>query len=176
VAETVELVGLSEKADARVAHLSGGQRRRLDVALGVIGQPEVLFLDEPTTGFDPEARRTFWKLVDLLKAEGVTILLTTHYLEEADALADRVVVIAKGVRVADTTPRELGNRNANLVTVAWREDATHHEERTETPTAFVASLAARLGGEVPELEVRRTTLEEAYLALVQDETVEETVA
>ena len=166
VDETIELVGLDDKATSRVGRLSGGQRRRLDVALGVVGRPELLFLDEPTTGFDPEARHVFWQLIEQLKAEGVTVLLTTHYLEEADALADRVVVIAQGVKVADTTPRDLGMRSAGEVLVRWAEAGESREERTTTPTTLVATLAARLGGEVPHLEVVRTTLEQAYLELI----------
>jgi ABC-2 type transport system ATP-binding protein len=166
VADVIALVGLEDKADQRAGHLSGGQRRRLDVALGVVGNPELLFLDEPTTGFDPEARRVFWQLIERLKGEGVTILLTTHYLEEADALADRVVVIARGKKVADTTPADLGNRNAGRIVVRWREGDAVKEEVTATPSAFVATLSARFGGEVPGLEVLRPTLEEAYLALV----------
>jgi ABC-2 type transport system ATP-binding protein len=166
VDEVIALVGLDEKADQRVLRLSGGQRRRLDVALGVVGRPELLFLDEPTTGFDPEARKVFWVLIEQLKAEGVTILLTTHYLEEADALADRVVVITRGQKVADTVPQDLGGRNVGTVLVRWREGERVREERTMTPTSFVNGLAAQLGGEVPELEVRRITLEEAYLELV----------
>ncbi len=164
--ETIELVGLSEKLAARVSTLSGGQRRRLDVALGVIGTPELLFLDEPTTGFDPEARHQFWSLIERLKSEGVTIVLTTHYLEEADALADRVVVVARGRKLADTTPADLGARSADQVRVRWREDGELHEELTHQPTAFVGQLSARLGGEVPALEIARTTLEEAYLKLI----------
>ncbi len=171
VTETIELVGLEEKVDARVGKLSGGQRRRLDVALGVIGRPELLFLDEPTTGFDPEARRQFWQLINSLKADGVTILLTTHYLDEADALADRVVVIARGRKVADTTPAELGTRGRDQVLVRWRENYELHEERTTSPTQFVTMLAARLGGEIPSLEVVRTTLEDAYLELVREQVV-----
>ncbi len=166
VSDVLALVGLDEKADQRVQHLSGGQRRRLDVALGVVGRPEVLFLDEPTTGFDPEARRVFWQLIERLKADGVTILLTTHYLEEADALADRVVVIAKGKKVADATPADLGSRNAGRIVVRWREGDEVKEEVTATPTALVASLSARFGGEVPGLAVLHPTLEEAYLELV----------
>jgi ABC-2 type transport system ATP-binding protein len=168
VNETIALVGLSEKATSRVSTLSGGQRRRLDVGLGVIGRPELLFLDEPTTGFDPEARQQFWQLIEQLKIEGVTVFLTTHYLEEADTLADRVVVIARGTKVADTTPRELGRRNEATVSVHWIENGEPCEERTPTPTAFVAALAARLGGEIPGLEIRRTTLEQAYLELLQE--------
>jgi len=169
VEETIDLVGLTEKASSRVSTLSGGQRRRLDVGLGVVGRPELLFLDEPTTGFDPEARQQFWQLIEQLKSEGVTVLLTTHYLEEADTLADRVVVIARGVKVADTTPRELGRRNEATVSVHWLENGTACEERTSTPTAFVAGLADRIGGEIPGLEIRRTTLEQAYLELLEEE-------
>ena len=167
VGDVLALVGLDEKADQRVQHLSGGQRRRLDVALGVVGRPEVLFLDEPTTGFDPEARRVFWQLIERLKADGVTILLTTHYLEEADALADRVVVIAKGKKVADTTPADLGSRNAGRIVGALargrRGQGGGHARRRPRSSA---SLSARFGGEVPGLAVLHPTLEEAYLELV----------
>ncbi len=166
VAETVQLVGLEDKATSRVRALSGGQRRRLDVALGVIGRPELLFLDEPTTGFDPEARHVFWQLIERLKGEKVTILLTTHYLEEADALADRVVVIARGVKVADTTPSQLGTRHDGTVSVRWSEGGEPREARTDRPTSFVAELSARFDGEIPDLEVVRTTLEQAYLELI----------
>ncbi len=167
VDETIDLVGLSEKADARAGKLSGGQRRRLDVALGVIGRPDLLFLDEPTTGFDPEARHIFWGLIQRLKDEGVTILLTTHYLEEADALADRVVVVTRGKKVADTTPAGLGSRSEHLVRVHWLEGGVAHEEQTTEPTKFVQELARRFNDEIPELEVTRTTLEQAYLELVE---------
>jgi ABC-2 type transport system ATP-binding protein len=170
VADVIALVGLDDKVDQRIGHLSGGQRRRLDVALGVVGQPELLFLDEPTTGFDPEARRLFWQLVERLKGEGVTILLTTHYLEEADALADRVIVINRGKKVADTTPADLGSRNEGRIVVRWRENDAVREEVTATPSAFVASLSSLFGGEVPGLEVLRPTLEEAYLELVDEST------
>jgi len=170
VDDVAALVGLEDKIDQRIGHLSGGQRRRLDVALGVVGQPELLFLDEPTTGFDPEARRVFWQLIERLKGEGVTILLTTHYLEEADALADRVVVINRGKKVADTTPADLGSRNAGRIVVRWHENDAVREEVTATPVAYVAALGARFGGEVPGLEVLRPTLEEAYLALVEEST------
>ncbi|MGA2431862.1 MAG: ABC transporter ATP-binding protein [Acidimicrobiales bacterium] len=163
---TIELVGLTEKASTRTTNLSGGQRRRLDVALGVIGQPELLFLDEPTTGFDPEARHIFWDLIERLKGEGVTIVLTTHYLEEADALADHVVVVTRGRKVADTTPADLGSRSENLVRVRWLEHDELKEQRTAEPTKFVRELTTRFSGEIPGLEVVRTTLEEAYLELV----------
>ena len=117
--EVIEAVGLTEKRRARNLKLSGGQRRRLDVALGIIGRPRVLFLDEPTTGFDPEALRDFWELIDGLKAEGTTILLTTHYLEEAEHLADRVAVISRGRVVACDTPAQLGGRETSTARVGW---------------------------------------------------------
>ena len=167
VQEAAELVGLVEQLHQKIGTLSGGQRRRLDVALGVIGRPELLFLDEPTTGFDPEARHVFWGLIERLKSEGVTILLTTHYLEEADALANRVVVIARGRKVADTTPEELGGRDSDLVTVKWLEGGSSRAELTSSPTNVVATLSAQFGGEVPGLEVVRMSLEQAYLSLLE---------
>ncbi|NUP39937.1 MAG: ABC transporter ATP-binding protein, partial [Streptomyces sp.] len=118
-AEVIDLVGLTEKAGARTKGLSGGQRRRLDVALGVIGGPELLLLDEPTTGFDPAARRQFWSLIRSLAAEGTTIILTTHYLEEAEALADRLAVIAAGRVVAEGAPASLAGRAQARATVHW---------------------------------------------------------
>src|SRR5829696_229448 len=124
--ETIELVGLAEKRDARSSSLSGGQRRRLDVALGIVGRPDLLFLDEPTTGFDPEARREFWELIRDLSAAGTTIVLTTHYLEEAETLADRLGVINNGTLIAASTPGALGNRESAPATVTWRSaDGTH---------------------------------------------------
>src|SRR5690606_4555397 len=125
----------------------------------------LLFLDEPTTGFDPEARRSFWELIRGLRESGTTILLTTHYLDEADALADRCAVVADGRVVALGTPSELGGRDGATATVRWTEDGTSRSERTAAPTAVVAALSARLGGEIPALQVLRPTLEETYLAL-----------
>ncbi|HLK01577.1 MAG TPA: ABC transporter ATP-binding protein, partial [Streptosporangiaceae bacterium] len=118
-AGTVELVGLTEKAGSRVAKLSGGQVRRLDVALGIVGRPELLFLDEPTTGFDPQARRQFWELIRTLRGDGTTIVLTTHYLDEAEALADRIAVIAAGRIVAEGTPQTLGGRDRMAVEIRF---------------------------------------------------------
>ena len=164
--EVIGLVGLDEKSNVRAAKLSGGQRRRLDVALGVIGDPELLFLDEPTTGFDPEARRQFWGLVRDLRAGGTTILLTTHYLDEAEQLADRVGIIARGRLVALDTPAKLGGRSAHVARVTWEDAGTTREERTITPARLVADLAARHGGEVPGLQIRRPTLEDTYLDLI----------
>ena len=160
-------VGLDDKADTRIVGLSGGQRRRLDVALGIVGRPELLFLDEPTTGFDPQARRDFWELIRALAAEGTTILLTTHYLDEAENLADRVGVIAAGRLLAVDTPEALGGRSAEEATVAWEEDGIRRSLTTSTPTAEVARLAARMpGGEVPALTVTRPSLEDTYLTMI----------
>jgi ABC-2 type transport system ATP-binding protein len=166
VDELIDAVGLTEKVATRARRLSGGQQRRLDVAIGVVGRPELLFLDEPTTGFDPEARRQFWELIHRLRDEGTTILLTTHYLEEAEALADRVAVIVAGKIVADSTPSTLGGRDHAAAIVRWVEADEHHELRTDNPTRVVAELSARVGGEVPELTVTRPTLEDVYLRLI----------
>lgn len=166
--EVVAAVGLSEKSRARTRGLSGGQRRRLDVALGIVGRPELLFLDEPTTGFDPQARRSFWDLVTGLRDDGTTILLTTHYLDEAAQLADRVVVVRDGVVVASGTPDTLGGPEARTPVVAWDDDGVRRTERTDRPTAAVARLIAAAGpdSEVPGLSVTRPTLEDVYLALI----------
>jgi ABC-2 type transport system ATP-binding protein len=170
-AEVIASVGLSEKVNARNGKLSGGQRRRLDVALGIIGNPQVLFLDEPTTGFDPEARREFWVLIDRLKSEGATILLTTHYLDEAQYLADRVAVISRGRIVAEGAPDSIGDRREAIVT--WTENGREFHERTSEPTALINQLTERFDGEIPHLSVRRATLEDAYLELIaQDRTGE----
>ncbi|GAA5009466.1 ABC transporter ATP-binding protein [Streptomyces siamensis] len=168
--EVIALVGLQAKADSRIKSLSGGQRRRLDVALGVIGGPELLLLDEPTTGFDPAARRQFWDLIRLLADEGTTILLTTHYLEEAEALADRLAVVARGRIVAEGEPAALRERFGTEATVAWTEqDGTPRTERTATPTRTVAELMHRFDGEIPGLRVTRPTLEDVYLRLTGQE-------
>ncbi|MFB9235473.1 ABC transporter ATP-binding protein [Plantactinospora siamensis] len=165
--KVIEQVGLAGKARARTHSLSGGQRRRLDVALGIVGRPELLFLDEPTTGFDPEARREFWDLIRDLAAAGTTIVLTTHYLDEAETLADRVGVIAGGRLVEVAPPDRLGNREDALATVSWRTpDGGWERAESATPTALVAELAARFGGEVPGLTVTRPTLEDVYLRMI----------
>ncbi|MFG1805224.1 ABC transporter ATP-binding protein [Streptomyces sp. NPDC049040] len=169
-AEVIDLVGLAEKADSRTKELSGGQRRRLDVALGVIGGPELLLLDEPTTGFDPAARRQFWSLIRSLADEGTTIILTTHYLDEAEALADRLAVIAAGKVVAEGEPGSLAGRAQARATVHWADpDGTAHSEETDTPTRTVGALAGRFDGEIPELRVTRPTLEDIYLRLIGSE-------
>jgi ABC-2 type transport system ATP-binding protein len=165
----IDAVGLAEKRKSRNEKLSGGQRRRLDVALGIIGRPRVLFLDEPTTGFDPEARRDFWGLIEGLKAEGTTILLTTHYLEEAEHLADRVAIISRGVVVACDTPALLGGRDHGNARVSWLEDGLRVERQTPEPTKAVLELSARFGGEVPGLSVHHESLEDVYLSLLDDD-------
>ncbi len=164
--KVIHEVGLEEKASARISTLSGGQRRRLDVALGIIGNPEILFLDEPTTGFDPEARRAFWDLIRKLRDEGTTILLTTHYLDEAEALADRVAVIVDGKIIEVSTPENLGGRNTAKARVSWYENGTKQEIESDFPAAEVAKLSAKFGGEVPELTVIRPSLEDIYLKMI----------
>ena len=187
VAEVISLTGLEEKADARVSTLSGGQRRRLDLALGIIGGPDLLFLDEPTTGFDPSARRRAWELVESLRDLGATILLTTHYLDEAAHLADRVVIIDRGRVLAQGTPDELAAAAGAATILSFRvpEGLTEAdlpvvgrdrrlagsvvEVRTETPTADVAVLASWAvahGHELESLALMRPSLEDIYLDLV----------
>ena len=170
ISEVIEAVGLTEKRRTRGSNLSGGQRRRLDVALGIIGRPELLFLDEPTTGFDPEARREFWELIAGLRSQGTTILLTTHYLDEAEVLADRVAVIARGRVIACDVPRRLGGRDESLATVSWVEDGEHRSSSTHEPTRLVGELSGRLGGEVPGLQILRPSLEDVYLSLIGHDT------
>jgi ABC-2 type transport system ATP-binding protein len=165
VDEVIELVGLAEKSTSRIAALSGGQRRRVDVALGIVGRPELLFLDEPTTGFDPQARHQFWDLVRALAAEGTTILLTTHYLEEAEALADRLAVIADGRIVAEGTPDTLGDRDQAGAKVSWRENGEPHVEQVADPTELIRKLVAR-EADLRTLTVTRPTLEDIYLKLI----------
>jgi ABC-2 type transport system ATP-binding protein len=164
--EVIELVGLTDKADARMRSLSGGQQRRLDVALGIIGQPELLFLDEPTTGFDPEARRQFWDLIRRLAADGTTILLTTHYLNEAEALAGRVAVLTGGRIAAVGDPGTLGGRATADACVSWDGPEGRRSLWTPVPARVVTDLADAVGGEVPGLTVTRPTLEDVYLDLI----------
>ncbi len=167
--EVIATVGLEGKRKSKGRELSGGQRRRLDVALGILGRPELLFLDEPTTGFDPEARRSFWELIKSLRADGTTILLTTHYLDEAEMLADRVAVINRGVIVDIATPQTLGGRDTAQAIVSWNENGTIHELRTASPTQVVGDLTIKFGGEVPDLQVRRPSLEDTYLEMIGGE-------
>ncbi len=180
-AEIVDLVGLTEKARARIKNLSGGQRRRLDLALALVGNPSLLFLDEPTTGFDPAARRHSWGVIKDLASNGTTILLTTHYLEEAQELADRVVVIARGRVVAEGTPKDIGGRSKRPARITFRltpgdsdrlglkSDGDRVSISTATPTEELfrlTGIAVAAGIELTDLEVSRPTLEETYLELV----------
>ena len=169
--EVVGLIGLEEKRNDRVRRLSGGQRRRLDLGLALIGDPELIFLDEPTTGFDPGARRRAWETIRSLRALGKTILLTTHYLDEVEQLADRVAVLRDGRIVASGTPQELTHATP-ATEIRYRENGREVVLRTEEPTRVLHELTARAleqGGEVPGLEVRRPSLEEVYLSLTQEE-------
>ena len=163
--EVVELVGLTDKQGARVRTLSGGQRRRLDVALGVVGRPELVFLDEPTTGFDPEARRQFWELIRMLAQDGTTIVLTTHYLDEAEALADRVAVIAAGVIVAEGTPATLGGRDSAKAIVSWVDGNGRQTELADDPAQLIHRRVAA-GERLAELTVTQPSLEDIYLQLI----------
>lgn len=172
VDEVITAVGLDEKSRALIRTLSGGQRRRLDVALGIIGSPELLFLDEPTTGFDPEARRAFWALIKDLRDAGTTVVLTTHYLDEAEALADRVAVINRGKIMEISTPALLGGRSTSLATVSWLDGLTLKSEQTDNPTALVNKLSQLFENEIPELTVKRSSLEDVYLEMIGGADVE----
>ena len=188
--EVVSLVGLDEKVDARVGSLSGGQRRRVDLALGIVGRPELLFLDEPTTGFDPSARRRSWDLIEALGDDGTTVLLTTHYLDEAEHLADRVGVLSRGRLIAEGSPGELINQVSGTVVSFMLPDSVHPDAATvtfgellgvdirlsgrlveasiERPTAAVHRItgwALEAGVELDSLSVSRVSLEDVYLAL-----------
>ena len=169
VDEVIELVGLQEKQDARARSLSGGQQRRLDLGLGLIGDPELVFLDEPTTGFDPGARRTAWETIRNLRALGKTILLTTHYLDEAEQLADRVAVLRDGVIVREGSPSELTG-GAVETEIRYRRAGKDVVEQTREPTRRLNELTAEAlarGEELEALEVRRPTLEDVYLELTE---------
>jgi ABC-2 type transport system ATP-binding protein len=170
-AETIALVGLEEKADVHTKKLSGGQRRRLDLALALVGDPELVFLDEPTTGFDPAARRTAWNVVRRLKDLDKTVLLTTHYLDEAQALADRVAIIKEGRIVAEGPPDELRPASAGY-RVSYVSDGRRVEHQTDDPTDLLHRLtgdALGRGERLEGLEVARPTLEEVYLELTREE-------
>jgi ABC-2 type transport system ATP-binding protein len=191
VAETIELVGLADKRDARVATLSGGQKRRADVAIGIIGDPDLIFLDEPTTGFDPSARRDAWKMIEGLKALGKTVFLTTHYMDEAQHLADRVAILREGRIVAQGRTEELGEGlgrrtvicfalNGSLgaedvrsaVSAPLKTAGNRIEIETESPQADLyrlLGLAEQRGVELDELEVRRPSLEDIFLELTRGE-------
>jgi ABC-2 type transport system ATP-binding protein len=164
----LDTVGLTEHADRKIATLSGGQRRRLDVAIGIVGRPELLFLDEPTAGFDPQARREFHTLVQrLAQHEQTTVLLTTHDLAEAEKLSDRVLVLAGGTIVADDSTEALARRVAGEAEVRWRVDGERFSRTTGDATSFARGLFHEYGERVTDLEIRRASLEDAYLALVQ---------
>jgi ABC-2 type transport system ATP-binding protein len=168
--ETIALVGLEEKATARTKDLSGGQRRRLDLALALVGDPELIFLDEPTTGFDPAARRTAWNVVRRLKDLGKTVLLTTHYLDEAQELADRVAIVKDGRIVAEGPPDSLGPSSAGY-RVSYVSDGRRVEHQTDDPTELLHRLtrdALARGERLQALEVTRPTLEEVYLELTRE--------
>jgi ABC-2 type transport system ATP-binding protein len=172
VEEVIELAGLAEKADDRIGRLSGGQLRRLDFALALIGDPELIFLDEPTTGFDPAARRNAWQTVRSLKDLGKTILLTTHYLEEAQELADRVAIIKDGAILAEGAPDELGDGGAARYRVSYRDgDGGRIVRETDDPTTLLHELtgaALARGERLQDLTVMRPTLEDVYLELTAD--------
>jgi ABC-2 type transport system ATP-binding protein len=161
--ELVAAVGLTEHANKKIAMLSGGQRRRLDVAVGIVGRPDLLFLDEPTVGFDPEARREFHDLVQSLET---TILLTTHDLHEAEKLADRIMILNNGRIVADGTAEELAKGIAGEDEVRWKRDGRHFTQWTPDSTEFAFELFQQHGQSITELEIRRASLEDTYLSLV----------
>jgi ABC-2 type transport system ATP-binding protein len=168
VDELIATVGLTEQAGQRVRRLSGGQRRRLDVAIGIVGRPELLFLDEPTAGFDPEARREFHDLVHrLADREEATILLTTHDLDEAEKLADRILILAAGRIIADGSADELSRLMSTQAEVRWSRDGQRFVHSADEPTRFVRELFRQYGESVGDLEVRRASLEDTYMALVR---------
>jgi ABC-2 type transport system ATP-binding protein len=173
VDEVIELAGLRETQNTRARALSGGQMRRLDFALALVGDPELIFLDEPTTGFDPAARRNAWGVIRSLRSLGKTVLLTTHYLDEAAALADRVAIIKDGRILAEGAPSELGVGETSRYRVAWRDsEGEFHEQVTDQPTALLAELTTRAlarGEELEELSVTRPSLEDVYLELTSDQ-------
>ncbi len=172
VDEVVELVGLGGKADARTGGLSGGQQRRLDVGMALVGDPELLFLDEPTTGFDPFARRHAWDTIAGLRDLGKTVFLTTHYMDEAQRLADRVTIISRGEIVASGTPEDLGHRDSLPTTISYRLGGEEVSVETTTPVADLHELTGRAvkqGLELEALEVTRPNLEDVYLSLTSED-------
>ncbi|GLH94963.1 ABC transporter ATP-binding protein [Phytohabitans aurantiacus] len=169
VDDLVDAVGLTPHAHKRVGQLSGGQRRRLDVAIGIVGRPELLFLDEPTAGFDPEARREFHDLVHRLSdLDDTTILLTTHDLDEAEKLADRILILAGGSIIADGSADELSRRVSTDAEVRWTRDGARFVHAAADATGFVRELFAQYGEGIADLEVRRASLEDTYVALVRE--------
>jgi ABC-2 type transport system ATP-binding protein len=171
VDEVIQLVGLADKRDARVKTLSGGQKRRLDLGVALVGDPDLVFLDEPTTGFDPAARRAAWQMIRSLRSLGKTILLTTHYLDEAEQLADRVAVLREGVIISEGTPAELTG-GAVETEVRYRRNGQEIVIHTSEPTRVLHELTTKAlaeGIELDGLQVRRPTLEDVYLSLVAQE-------
>jgi ABC-2 type transport system ATP-binding protein len=169
-ADVLALIGLEGKADERTGRLSGGQQRRLDVGMALIGDPELLFLDEPTTGFDPSARRQAWEVIAGLRDLGKTVFLTTHYMDEAQRLADRVTIIAAGRIVARGTPQDLGERESGETTIRYRRNGREVSVQTATPVATLHELtgeALAKGEELEGLEVTRPSLEDVYLQLTE---------
>ncbi|NGM11437.1 ABC transporter ATP-binding protein [Verrucosispora sioxanthis] len=167
--ELIQVVGLTEHADKKVGQLSGGQRRRVDVAIGIVGRPEVLFLDEPTAGFDPAARREFHDLVHrLTDIDDTTILLTTHDLDEAEKLADRILILAGGRIIASGSADELSRRISADAEVRWSQGGARFVHSTADATGFVRELFAQHGEDIADLEVRRASLEDTYMTLVRD--------
>jgi ABC-2 type transport system ATP-binding protein len=169
VDEVIDLVGLREKRDARVKTLSGGQKRRLDLGVALVGDPDLIFLDEPTTGFDPAARRAAWEMIRSLRSLGKTILLTTHYLDEAEQLADRVAVLREGRIVLEGAPAALTG-DTKETEVRYRENGRELVIRTQEPTRVLHELTAKAlaeGREIEGLVVRRPTLEDVYLSITQ---------
>ena len=169
--EVIELVGLTEKRDARTKTLSGGQKRRLDLGVALVGDPDLVFLDEPTTGFDPAARRAAWEMIRSLRSLGKTVLLTTHYLDEAEQLADRVAVLREGQIIRVGTPRDLTTGD-NEVEISYRRDGEEVLVKTTEPTRVLHELTADAvarGEELERLQVRRPSLEDVYLALTEED-------
>jgi ABC-2 type transport system ATP-binding protein len=174
VDEVIALVGLQEKSNSRVKSLSGGQKRRLDLGIALVGDPDLVFLDEPTTGFDPAARRAAWEMIRSLRSLGKTVLLTTHYLDEAERLSDRVAVMREGLIVRVGTPAELTSADPQTE-IRYRQDGEEVLVRTDEPTRVLAELTAAAvarGEELEGLQVRRPSLEEVYLALTAEESAE----
>jgi len=170
VDEVIEAIGLAGKAGERAGRLSGGQRRRLDVGMALVGDPELLFLDEPTTGFDPEARRSAWDVIAGLRELGKTVFLTTHYMDEAQRLADRVAIIAGGEIVARGTPESLGDRESRPVRISYRENGREVALETTTPVRTLNELTGQAlaeGRELEALEVSHPSLEDVYLELTE---------
>jgi ABC-2 type transport system ATP-binding protein len=164
----LELVGLTDQAHKKIRELSGGQRRRLDVAIGLVGNPELLFLDEPTAGFDPQARREFHDVIHRLsEREETTILLTTHDLDEAEKLSDRILILAGGVIAANGSAYQLAKDIANQTEVIWTHDGRQHFQRTSQAVAFTRTLLAQNPDGISDLEIRRASLEDTYMTIVQ---------